>query len=132
MRRVAQQLKRDIEVVKQEEDPHVDLPLARLYEWQRVLEVPIADLLVDSDGALSAPVLERARLVRLMKGVAGILERTRDQTVRRLAEGMADTLKEIMPELEGVTPWHQVSERRSVGRLGRIVQQVFTLDLRPE
>ena len=56
LRRVAQQMKMDVEDVRQEEDALTDLPLSRLYDWQRVLEVPVADLLVETDMVLSAPV----------------------------------------------------------------------------
>ena len=132
LRRVAQMLGCDIEVVRREEEGHAELTLSRLYQWQSVLEVPIADLLVDSGAPLSTPVLQRARLLKLMKSVAAILQRTRDAGTRRLAEGMSQQLKEIMPELDGVTPWHAVSDRRPVGRLGRVVQQVYSFDLRPE
>lgn len=132
LRRVAQQMKMDIEEVRLEEEPTSDLPLSRLYDWQRVLEVPVADLLVESESPLSAPVLQRARMVRLMKTAVAILERTDNPGVRRLAQALAEQLKEIMPELEGVTAWPTVSDRRSAGRLGRIVQQTYDLDLRPD
>ncbi len=130
LRRIAQQMKMDIEVLREEEERDTDMPLSRLYAWQKALEVPVADLLVDNDSPLSAPVLQRARMVRLMKGVAGILEKTREPTVRRLAEGIAEQLKQMMPELEGVTPWHEASDRRQPVRLGRIVQQVYSYDFR--
>lgn len=132
VRRVAQQMKLDAEDVRQEEDPQSDLPLSRLYAWQRVLEVPIADLLVDSDSPLSAPVLERARLVKLMKSVAGILEKTRDPDVKKLAESMAEQLKEIMPELAGVTAWPTTSQRRQAVRMGRIAQHTYSFELRAD
>jgi transcriptional regulator with XRE-family HTH domain len=128
LRRVAQQMKMDIEVLREEEERDTDMPLSRLYAWQKALEVPVADLLVDNDSPLSAPVLQRARMVRLMKSVAGILEKAHDPTMRRLAEGMADQLKQMMPELEGVTAWHEASDRRQPVRFGRIVQQVYSYD----
>ena len=130
LRRIAQQMKMDIEVLREEEEHDTDMPLSRLYAWQKALEVPVADLLVDNDSPLSAPVLQRARMVRLMKSVAGILEKTREPTVRRLAEGMAEQLKQMMPELQGVTPWHEASDRRQPVRFGRIVQQVYSYDFR--
>lgn len=132
LRRVAQQMKRDVEEVRQEEEEFSDLPLSRLYQWQEVLEVPVADLLVETDSPLSAPVLQRARMVRLMKTAVAILERTENTGVRRLAQALAEQLKEIMPELEGVTAWPTISDRRSAGRLGRIVQQTYDLDIRPD
>ncbi len=130
LRRIAQQMKMDVEVLRDEEEQQNDMPLSRLYAWQKALEVPIADLLVDNDSPLSAPVLQRARMVRLMKSVAGILEKAHDPGIRRLAEGMAEQLTQMMPELKGVTPWHEASDRRQPVRFGRIVQQVYSYDFR--
>jgi transcriptional regulator with XRE-family HTH domain len=130
LRRVAQQMKMDIEEVRQEEDEFSDLPLSRLMDWQRVLEVPLVDLLVETESPLSAPVLQRARMVRLMKTAVAILERTDNTGVRRLAQALAEQLKEIMPELDGVTAWPTTSDRRSAGRLGRIVEQTYDIDVR--
>jgi transcriptional regulator with XRE-family HTH domain len=132
LRRVAQQMKVDLEQVRHEEEEFQDLPLSRLYEWQRVLEVPVADLLVDTDSPLSAPVLQRARMVRLMKTAVAILEKTDNPAIRRLAQALAEQLKEIMPELEGVTAWPTQSDRRSAGRLGRIIEQTYELNIRPD
>jgi hypothetical protein len=106
-----------------EEDETTDMPLSRLYAWQRVLDVPIGDLLVESNGPLSTPVLERARLVRVMKTVAAIMEKTENPSIRRLAQTLTDQLLEIMPELEGVSPWHSVGQRRSLQEYGRIVER---------
>jgi transcriptional regulator with XRE-family HTH domain len=132
LRRVAQQMKMDVEQVRQEEDDLADLPLSRLYDWQRVLEVPVADLLVETDSPLSAPVLQRARMVRLMKTAVAILERTDNIGVRRLAQALAEQLKEIMPELDGVTAWPTTSDRRSAARLGRTVEQTYDIDIRAD
>lgn len=125
LRRVAQHLKCDIRQVRQEEDEHTDLPLSRLYAWQEVLDVPVADLLVEPSPPLSPPVLERARMVRIMKTVASIMERSESLAIKRLAENLAQQLLEIMPELEGVTPWHSVGQRRSLNEYGRIVEQLY-------
>ena len=43
------------------------------------LDVPIAELLVESDQSLSGPILERARMVRLMKTAAAIREFLRER-----------------------------------------------------
>jgi len=121
LRRVAQLMKIEIAQARREEDPSTDLPLSRLVEWQKVLEVPLADLLIDSDAPLSPPVLERARMVRMMKTAVAIQENTRDATVRRLAETLITQIKEVMPELEGVTGWTSLNPRRTQRQFGRIV-----------
>lgn len=130
LRRVAMQMKLDVEIVRHEEHEQTDLPLSRLYAWQRVLDVPVADLLVDCDAPLSAPVLQRARMVRLMKTVAAIQEAANSPPIRRLATTLAEQLIEIMPELEGVTPWNSVGQRRSSSDLGRAGRNVIPCDFR--
>src|SRR4051794_22798605 len=51
-----------------------DLMLSRLYQWQQWLHVPVSELLVEPDAGLSPQILERARLIRIMKTVAAIKE----------------------------------------------------------
>lgn len=123
LRRVARALKIDIRQVRQQEEAESDLPLSVLYLWQRVLDVPIADLLVENEETLSQPVLQRARLVKLMKTVVTILERTESPAIRRLAQTMIDQLVEIMPELTGVGPWHAVGQRRTLDEYGRAAER---------
>ena len=130
LRRIAAQMKQDIEEVRREEQTDTDLPLSRLYAWQRLLDVPVADLLVDCDAPLSAPVLQRARMVRLMKTVAAIQEKAGTTAVRRLATTLAEQLIEIMPELEGVTAWNSVGEKRHLTDLGRAARPMLPGDYR--
>ena len=106
------------------------LRITDLHRWQEVLEVPVAELLVEGDGQLSGPVLERSRMVKLMKTVAAIRERTEGQPVGRMVTMLVEQILEIMPELADVTPWHTVGQRRTlddVGRTGRMVvsEEVF-------
>lgn len=128
IRRAAQSMNRTSEEVRAMERPTSDLTLSQLYEWQRVLDVPVADLLIEPDESLSPLVLQRARMVRLMKTAQAILERSNQPAVRRLAETMAHQLKEIMPELEGVTPWHSIERRRTCNQNARILESDY---LRP-
>lgn len=126
LRRVGQLLHTDVRELRREEDPTSDLPISRLYEWQTALEVPVGDLLVDSGAPLSAPVLERARLVRIMKTVAAIREKSQSTSIERLAQTLVDQVLEIMPELEGINPWHSVGQRRSLEEYGRIVERTYS------
>ena len=101
-----------------------DLSLSTLQKWQAVLDVPIAELLVESDEILSAPVMERARLVRVMKTAATILEKADGSRIRRLADTLVKQLVEIMPELEGIGPWHEYTgPRRRRDECGRIAER---------
>jgi transcriptional regulator with XRE-family HTH domain len=128
LRRVAQLMHMDVEAVRREEEPTTDLPLSRLHAWQRLLDVPLADLLVDSDAPLSPPVLQRARLVRLMKTAASLVEQATTPRIRRLAETLATQLLEIMPELKGVTPWNSVGPRRQPGERERTIYSTRLVD----
>jgi len=129
LRRVAQLLGTEIRELRREEEETSDLPLSRVYQWQRALEVPVADLLVDSGAPLSAPVMERARLVRVMKTVAAIMEKAQSTSIQRLAQTLVDQLVEIMPELKGINPWHSVGQRRSLDEYGRVVERTYSDDI---
>ncbi len=128
LRRVSQLLRTEVRELRREEEETSDLPLSRIYEWQKALEVPIADLLVDSAGPLSPPVLERARMVRVMKTVAAIMEKAENTSIERLAQTLVDQLVEIMPELKGVNPWHSVGQRRSLNEYGRTMERAYSDD----
>ena len=126
LRGLARQLHTTVGELEIEEDESTDLRLSRVYWWQSVLEVPLSELLVDSNSPLSAPVLERARLVRIMKTVAAIAEKAESTSIKRLARTLAAQLVELMPELEGVSPWHNVGQRRTLDELGRIAERPYS------
>jgi transcriptional regulator with XRE-family HTH domain len=123
LRRVARALKVDMSEARRQEQSSTDLRLSDLYAWQKVLDVPLADLLTESGESLSAPVLERARLLKLMKTAAAIHEKSECNSLRRMAEMLISQLLEIMPELEGVSPWHVVGQRRTLEDYGRVVER---------
>lgn len=124
IRRAAQLMRKSVDELRHEEDESTDLSLTQIYEWQKLLEVPVADLLVEPHAPLSAPVLRRAQMVRLMKTVQAIMERSTQSSVRRLAQTMVNQLVEIMPELEGVTPWNSL-DHRSQNQNCRLLEQAY-------
>jgi transcriptional regulator with XRE-family HTH domain len=129
VRSAARRMGVEMRQVRNEEESSADLKLTDIYRWQEALEVPISDLLVESDAALSRPVLERARLVRLMKTAAALDERAgNNMAIKRLAKMLVEQLCEIMPELKEVGPWHSVGQRRSGSELGRIAEHPISLD----
>ena len=127
-RTVARRLRIDIARVKSQEDENADMLLSTLYQWRDVLDVPVAELLVDSNDPLSAPVLKRAQMVRLMKTATTILERSHQTAIRRMAQTLIGQLLELMPELETVTPWHAVGQRRTRDDLGQAAVRGLELD----
>ena len=123
VRALTRKMELGVNEIRQQEDPHVDLRISDLLKWQEVLEVPLADLLVDNEGPLSEPVMRRAGMLRVMKTAKAILETSKDRAVKRLASMLVDQLIEMMPELEDVSAWHTVGQRRTQKDLGRIVER---------
>ena len=128
-RNVARHLGIDMATVRQQEQETSDLSLSTLYKWQSVLQVPVADLLVDSDAPLSPAVLARAQMVKLMKTAVALLEKAENPQARRLAQMLFDQLVEIMPELKDIGPWHSIGQRRTLDEYGRAVERVMPDDL---
>ena len=104
--------------LRDQEEESTDLTLSQLYAWQQVLDVPVSDLLVESDGPLSRPVMQRAQMVRLMKTAASILESADNPAVRCMAENLINQLIETMPELREISAWHSIGQRRSQEEMG--------------
>jgi transcriptional regulator with XRE-family HTH domain len=111
--------------IREQENPQADLRISDLLKWQKVLEVPLADLLVDNEGPLSEPVSRRAKMLRVMKTAKAILETAHDRSVKRLASMLVTQLTEIMPELAEVSAWHTVGQRRTQNEMGRIVDRTI-------
>ena len=128
-RSLARRLNIDVSQVKSQEQENADMLLSTLYTWQEALDVPVAELLVESNDPLSAPVLKRAQMVRLMKTATAILERAQQLSIRRMAQMLVEQLLELMPELDGVTPWHAVGRRRTQDDLGLAARRRVPTDL---
>lgn len=126
---VARRMNIEVEEVRQQERA-TDLPLSVLCAWQKALDVPFAELLSEAGDALVSPILERSRLVRLMKTVLAVRDQSRQESIRRMAQTMYEQLIEIMPELVHVGAWHVVGKRRRLTELGvaaqrRLAEEVF-------
>lgn len=127
-RNVARRLGLELAVVRRQEQSDCDLRISDLMLWQQVLEVPIAELLVEGEGQLSGPVLARSRMVKLMKTAAAIREQSGSGALGKLADMLITQILEIMPELADVTPWHSVGQRRTLAELGRTACHVVSED----
>jgi transcriptional regulator with XRE-family HTH domain len=128
LRTAARHMQSDVRSARQEEEEFTDLRLSQLYAWQRVLDVPVTELLVESEDPLSRPILERARMVRVMKTAQAILEKAPNAPIKRMAQMLVEQLTEVMPELATVSPWHSVGQRRSLDDVGRIAEQTVSMD----
>jgi len=129
LRSAARQMGTDIRSLRLQEQESTDLRLSDLHRWQRALEVPLAELVVDTEEPLSRPVLDRARLIRIMKTAAAIHEHAASSPgLKRMAETLVEQLVEIMPELKNVSPWHTYGQRRSLEEYGRVVERRLSDD----
>ena len=118
LRTAARQMGEHASKLKTQEQHSSDITLSQLYAWQKVLDVPLTDLLMESEGPLSRPVLQRAQMLRLMKTAAAISESATNEPMRRMTENLVNQLIEIMPELREVGSWHSVGQRRSQDEYG--------------
>jgi hypothetical protein len=129
LRNVSRRLGMPLAVVRRQEQADCDLRLSELLHWQEVLEVPVAELLVEGDDQLSGPVLQRSRMVKLMKTAAALRERPLDTTTSRMVAMLIEQILELMPELADVTPWHTVGQRRTLDEIGRTAQRTVSEEL---
>ena len=111
LRTVARRWDLEISDIRQMEQPTADLRISELHAWQRLLEVPLHELLVDTELPLSPHVLQRAQLIRLMKTIVTLRDKSTEPEAQHLIERLLLQVVEIMPELKNVGPWHETEER---------------------
>lgn len=122
-RTVSRHLQLDAAQVRQQEQPTADLKLSDLYRWQAILDVPVANLLVEDSDPLSPAIAQRAKLVRIMKTVMAMAEDPSSAGVKTFITNLLDQLVDLMPELREVGAWPSVGQRRTADEQGRIMQQ---------
>lgn len=125
VRSAARRMHTSIDQVRRQEEPEHDMLLSELVRWQKALDVPLADLLVETDGPLSEPIMTRARLLRIMKTVRAIKETATSSSIQRFATMLEQQLVELMPELKDVAAWHSIGQRRSPNEVGRTAERVL-------
>ena len=125
VRSAARRMHTSIDQVRRQEEPGNDMLLSELLRWQQALDVPLADLLVETDGPLSEPIMTRARLLRIMKTVRAIKETATSSSIQRFATMLEQQLVELMPELKDVSAWHSIGQRRSPNEVGRTAERVL-------
>jgi transcriptional regulator with XRE-family HTH domain len=123
IRSVARHLHVNPSVLKAQEVETTDLPLSVLHQWAAALNVPIVELVAEPTTELSLPLLNRARLLRVMKTARAILEQSSQLRVKRTAQMLVEQLVDLMPELAEVIPWNSTGSgrrRRDLGRAARL------------
>lgn len=126
---VARHLNVDVKEIRRQEEENNDLPIWVLYEWQKILEVPVAELLVEAEDSLSQPLVQRAQLVRLMKTALALLEYADNKATLTMAQALVDQLVEVMPELQGIAAWKAVGKRRTLDDLGIAATRTMSKDI---
>ncbi len=129
LRSAARNMSSDVRTLRAQEQAHSDMRLSELRRWQKVLDVPLIDLLEEGDAPLSRPVMERARMIRLMKTAMAIHEKTESVELQRMSQMMVEQLVEIMPELEEVSAWHTYGQRRGLEDYGRVFERRMADDV---
>ena len=128
MRTAARRSGVDVRTLRRQEQENMDLNLSDLHKWQEALDVPIAELVEEPGAHLSKSVMERAKMVRLMKTATSIQEKSQTDSLSRLAQVMVDQLVDMMPELEGVSAWHEFGQRRSLDEYGQAAERSLSYD----
>lgn len=98
------------ELRRQEES--ADLSLRDFLRWQTALEVPVDELLMESQDSLSPGVRDRAQLVRVMKTVMALAEVASNTRAQRMLEMLREQLLQLMPELAQIVAWPSFGSRR--------------------
>ncbi len=128
-RTMARRLGLDLKAYQALEAPDADLLLSQLAALQVALDVPLVDLVEDSQ-ALSRPVAERAKMIKVMKTAAAMRETPSSARIERMVHTLCDQLIDVMPELAEVSGWPQYGSRRGQSALGKALSQpISTADL---
>jgi transcriptional regulator with XRE-family HTH domain len=127
---LARQLNCSVATVSRQIEPDSDILLSDLYKWSRALEVPAAELVGESDDEIpAAGVRRRAQLLRVMKTAVSIREACCEPEVWSSVENIIEQLIGIMPQLEDVSAWRQIGQRRRLDEYGVTADRVLPLDV---
>lgn len=125
-RTLARRLGIDLKSYQALEAPEADLLLSQLAAVQAALDVPLVDLLEDSQ-ALSRPVAERAKMIKVMKTAAAMRESPSSARVERMVHTLCEQLIDVMPELAEVSGWPQYGSRRGQSAVGKALSQPISI-----
>lgn len=128
-RTMARRMRIDLKSYQILERTETDLRHSQLIALQAALEVPMVDLLEDTQ-TLSRPVAERAKMIKVMKTAAALRETPSNARVERMVETLCEQLVDVMPELAEVSSWPQYGSRRGSSAIGKaLAQQICVADL---
>lgn len=125
----AKKLGISIEEARMQEHPTSDLTLTQLLAWKEVLDVPLSELLGQSDEDLENPVRNRALMIKVMKTAKQILQTARESRIHYMGETLIDQLVELMPELAEVSAWPDVGQSHENRNAGVAATRRFDPDI---
>ena len=104
LRCIARRSKTTITKLRAQEQEDADLRLSDLYRWQRALNVPLRELLLDEHDLFPNQIQQRAFFLRVAKMALAVTQAESLDETRRLGENLRYELIRIMPELREVGP----------------------------
>ena len=122
---IAKKLGVEIVEARRQEQATTDLLISQLYRWRDALETSVADLLFELNEIPTNPIKCRSQLVKMMKSVRTIMETTKEDGTRVLAEMLAEQFIDLMPELEHINAWPTIGQAREPRALGQAALRHF-------
>ena len=126
---MAAKLHIDVEAVRQQEQETSDLRLSVLEQWRQALNVPLAELLVETSHPLALARIPERKTVELLKAVLAILNEAKQPGIRRMAHTLADQLVELRPELKSLAAQYGVGSEQLLDSQGQTVGHKLPLDV---
>ncbi len=98
-----------IPLLRAQETGRADIRISQLRAWATALDLPLPELMYESDKGLSNITKMRAQLVRLMKSVESmraVIEAHSHDGLSEVVQILHDQIIAVMPELKDTYPWN--------------------------
>ena len=129
LKAMAAKLHVDVETVRQQEQETGDLWLSVLEQWRQALDVPLAELLVETSYPLALPRIPERKTAELLNAVLAILKQTKQPGIRRMAHTLVDQLVELRPELKSLAAQCGAGGAQLLDSQGQSVGHKLPLDV---
>jgi transcriptional regulator with XRE-family HTH domain len=128
LREAARQLDLNVEDVKRQEEATQDLSLSEFYRWQQLLNLPVEELLVETESPLPRPTVRREILTKMIQTVLTILRQTKQPAIRRMAHTLVDQMVDLHPELRAMADAQSAGRQHLLDDQGRAVKGPLPVD----
>jgi hypothetical protein len=116
------------EEARRQEQSTSDLALSQLYRWQHLLQVPVAELLVEGEQPLGMPAVKAEAFTAVLDVVLRIIAQTRQPGIRRMAHTLVDQLVELAPELKQIADANTAGQAHLFDAEGRALKGALPVD----